>query len=138
MIKVGTSIIILNSKFEVLLGKRKGSHGEGMWSLPGGHLEENETYVECCDRELMEEVNISFGEYSKVGFSEDFFPDKQYTTLYFAAKCTNEMLSKVKNMEPDKCEGWEWISADDIPRDLFCDSYNQIIKVILHDRDYLK
>ena len=35
-VKVGVSVIIVNSD-SLLLGKRKGSHGNGTWAPPGGH-----------------------------------------------------------------------------------------------------
>jgi len=87
-------------------------------------------------RELLEETGINLGmegdgwkiskDFEKVGFSEDFFGDKQYTTLYFVVKNIDRSKIKVKNMELDKCEGWEWVHIDDLPKDMFCDSYNQI------------
>jgi len=124
--RVGTSIIIINKDNQILLGERQGSHGEGQLSLPGGHLEYGETYDECVSRELEEEVGISFpGQYEKVGFSEDFFGEKQYTTLYFAVKNVDPNI-KVRNMEPDKCKGWKWYHISQVPNNLFCDSYEQI------------
>ncbi len=36
--KVGVGVMILKDG-KVLLTKRKGSHGAGMYSFPGGHLE---------------------------------------------------------------------------------------------------
>jgi len=41
---------------KVLLGKRKGSHGEGYWAFPGGHIEYNETIDSCVNREIKEET----------------------------------------------------------------------------------
>ena len=37
--KVGIGVMIQNADGLVLLGLRKGSHGSGEWSFPGGHLE---------------------------------------------------------------------------------------------------
>lgn len=41
--KVGIGVMILKDE-KVLLGKRKGSHGEGEYSFPGGHLEYMESW----------------------------------------------------------------------------------------------
>ena len=54
-VKVGVGVFIVRNG-KVLLGKRKGSHGEGLWALPGGHVEEYEDYWETCAREVEEEV----------------------------------------------------------------------------------
>jgi 8-oxo-dGTP diphosphatase len=140
--RVGVSIILINENNEILAGKRKGSHGEGLWSIPGGHIEFGETYKQTCDRELWEEIgcDLSDYEYEKIGFSEDFFEKfnggpnyphsldkielKHYTTLYFVVKVPNNL--DIKNMEPDKCEGWFWFDLYNLPSEMFCDSYNQI------------
>jgi len=42
----------------VLLIQRKVAPGEGVWALPGGFVNRNETYRECALRELKEETNI--------------------------------------------------------------------------------
>ncbi len=36
--QVGVGVLILRDG-KVLLGRRKGSHGAGCWSAPGGHLD---------------------------------------------------------------------------------------------------
>lgn len=43
---------------EVLLGLRVRTTGAGLWSLPGGHVERNESPIETARRELMEEVGL--------------------------------------------------------------------------------
>jgi len=142
-VKSGVTIILINKKSQVLIGKRKGSHGAGLYSIPGGHIEFGETYAECCSRELMEEIGTSFPSYEKVGFSEDFFyPEnknhtwikKHYTTLYFAVKNIDSDSVKITNMEPHKCEGWEWVDIDKLPNLMFCDTYNQIKKTVRIDK----
>ena len=72
----------------------------------------------------MEEIGVNFGNYFKVGFSEDFFEkeNKHYITLYFATIDVDPNI-EIINMEPDKCEGWDWYNLNNLPKPLFepCD-----------------
>jgi 8-oxo-dGTP diphosphatase len=43
---------------KILLGKRRGSHGSGEYSMSGGHLEYDESFEDCAKRETEEESNI--------------------------------------------------------------------------------
>ena len=141
--RVGTSVILISKTNQILVGKRKGSHGEGLYALPGGHLEFNESYTQCCDRELMEEIGVKFGKYEHVGFSEDWFEkisgeEKHYTTLYFVVKNIDSNNITIKNMEPDKCEEWKWFHINHLPENLFCDSYKQIKSLFVLDSSTVK
>jgi 8-oxo-dGTP diphosphatase len=42
-------------------------------------------------------------------------PQRHYVTICLAAHASDE--SALKNMEPDKCEGWEWVSAFELMND---------------------
>ncbi len=55
--KVGIAIMV-EKDGNVLLGKRKGSHGAGYFAFPGGSLEYMETITDCIHREIAEEVGI--------------------------------------------------------------------------------
>ena len=118
--KVGVSVVL---KFNdmVLVGKRKGSHGDGTWAFPGGHLEYGETIFECGKRELEEETNIKLGnlEGKNIGYTNDIFPkeNKHYITLY-ALYEVNEKL-KAEIMEPNKCYEWKWVNENKIPKPHF-------------------
>jgi 8-oxo-dGTP diphosphatase len=48
--RVGVGVIVVKNGL-VLIGKRKGSHGEGQWAWPGGHLEYMESFLDCAKRE---------------------------------------------------------------------------------------
>src|SRR6266404_980268 len=54
---VGIGVMILKDG-KVLMTKRKGSHGEGEYAFPGGHLEFGESFEECAVRETSEESGI--------------------------------------------------------------------------------
>jgi 8-oxo-dGTP diphosphatase len=107
-------MILLRDDNKVLLGKRKGSHGAGTWSFPGGHLEPGESFEDCCRRETLEETGIKVGKLTPVGFTNDIFEEEKlhYVTLYFMSE---EFIGEPKVMEPDKCEEWDWFALDLIP-----------------------
>lgn len=113
--KVGVAIILQRADC-ILLGKRKSEHGQGTFSVPGGHVEMGEEPYDAAVRELLEETGIVVPELEFIGFTNDVFSqDKHYVTLYFTAYCDQEPINK----EPEKCESWEWYSLSDLPDNLF-------------------
>ena len=113
---VGVAIFIANCNGEIVMGKRKGSHGAGTWSIPGGHLEYGEDFLTCCAREVKEETNLIVSKIEEVTFKNVIHEGKHYITLYFKATVWG---GELKTMEPEKCEGWEWVEAMDMPKPLF-------------------
>ena len=124
--KVGIGILLIKDGQQILLGKRKGSHGQGEYALPGGHLEHNESFEQCVLRVLKEEA----GEDIKVGRPKFLcvtnlrkYPPKHYVDIGM----TVEWLSgEARLMEPDKNEGWQWFGLDDLPSPLFGCTENYI------------
>ncbi|MDX1579378.1 MAG: NUDIX domain-containing protein, partial [Gemmatimonadota bacterium] len=55
---VGIGILIRRGD-EVLLVRRRGVHGHGTWSTPGGHLDPGEDPASCARREAEEETGVS-------------------------------------------------------------------------------
>ena len=49
---------VLECQGHVLLIQRKFSPGRGAWALPGGFRNQQETFLDCAIRELMEETNV--------------------------------------------------------------------------------
>ena len=129
--KIGVGVIVIKDK-KVLLGKRKGYHGQGTWSFPGGHLEFNETPENCARRETKEETNIKIKN-CKIGtFTNDIFPEenKHYVTLYIISEYSS---GKVKVMEPDKCEQWDWFEWPHFPKPLFLPLKNLLKQKFFED-----
>lgn len=114
---VGVSIII-KKDHKVLVGKRKNIRGNGTWAFPGGHLEFRESFEKCIKREVMEETGIKIKNIKFQTLTNDIHPKEKthYVTLFFTSDYDS---GKVRNMEPEKCEGWEWVLWNKLPHPLF-------------------
>lgn len=116
-IRVGVAAIILKND-QILLGKRKGSHGIGTWAPPGGHLEYREEPVDCMQRETREETGLEITHIRRGPWTSDIFDleNKHYITLFMIA---NYMSGEPKACEPEKCEEWLWFNWHELPKPLF-------------------
>lgn len=97
-------------------GVRKGSHGAGTLALPGGHLEMYESWEDCAKREIKEEMDLELDNDVRFGHvTNDIMADeeKHYVTIFMMATPV-EGSGPPKNMEPDKSEGWEAYSWEDV------------------------
>lgn len=124
-VRVGVAVYIVREDGKVLFGKRKGSHAEGTWATPGGHLEFGETWEEAAIREVNEEVGIKVGNIRLGHVTNDIFEgeDKHYITIDLVADFVS---GEVQLLEPEKCEGWEWFFWDDLPKPLMITTQNAI------------
>lgn len=114
--RVGIGVMIFKDG-KVLLGKRQGSHGQGEWAFPGGHLQWMESFEQCARRETREECSI---EIDNVRFQ--FLANlKKYAPKHYAHI---GLIADWKNgepavCEPDKCERWGWFDINALPVPLF-------------------
>ncbi|CEG38658.1 probable 8-oxo-dgtp diphosphatase nudt15-like [Plasmopara halstedii] len=129
-VRVGVGVLLMSRKHPncVLIGQRKGSHGEGKFALPGGHLEMFESWKECALRELKEETDLDLKEVSFATVTNDPMEDegKHYITIFMQATVDDDQI--IRNMEPLKCEGWIWVPWADLRarNDLFTSLSNVI------------
>lgn len=121
-VRVGVGAFVLESPQEsysnnprLLIGKRIGSHGAGTYALPGGHLEFGETPEMCAVREVLEETGLKVSNPRFLTATNDYMPmeDKHYVTLFMVCERENNG-DKPEVLEPEKCEGWDWVTWEDI------------------------
>jgi 8-oxo-dGTP diphosphatase len=99
----------------LLLTRRRGGYGDGLWHLPSGKTEPGENVEAAVIREAREEVGVTVhpadlrcvhavqvqhtGEQPRVGF---FFEATRWT-------------GEPSNQEPDKCSAVRWFPMHDLP-----------------------
>jgi 8-oxo-dGTP diphosphatase len=104
---------------KILIGKRKetATHGFGEYSLPGGHIEFGESFEETAKRETKEEAGIEIKNLRFLSVANIFrHKDRQDILISFSAEWES---GDVKILEPEKCDGWDWYSLDNLPSPLF-------------------
>jgi 8-oxo-dGTP diphosphatase len=115
-IKIGTHIIIKNRKGEILLCKRDKKFGNGEWELPGGHLEFQETFEQCLERECQEELGTKV----KVGKLLSVSPNIKYGNHYIIFSfLANSFVGEPKNKAPEEHSEIKWFTLSKLPENLF-------------------
>jgi 8-oxo-dGTP diphosphatase len=114
---VGVGVLVINDN-KILLGLRKGHHGDGCWQLPGGHIEYGETVEDAARREVTEETSLVIGPLEKGPWTNDVFINehKHYITVFMKGAYID---GQAKVLEPEKCEKWCWFDFNSLPNPLF-------------------
>lgn len=117
--KVGLGIVVVNNEGKILVGKRKGAHAQ-KYSIPGGHLDLGETFEAGAIREIKEETNLNITNPKVIAVSNNLETFRTEGKHYISVILLAEKFSgELQIMEPDKCEGWEWVDPNDLPEPHF-------------------
>ncbi len=105
--RIGVGCIVRKGNM-LLMGERFGSHGEGTWSIPGGHLEYGETPEETAIRETLEETGVHVKNPRFLAVTNDIFEKEQkhYVTLFMIADYDS---GEPTITEPNKFRFVEWV-----------------------------
>ena len=125
IIKVGVGVMIKDGN-KILLGHRSatrkdtgGIYEPDTWTLPGGKQEYTETVTETAIREIKEETNLDIKKPEVYSVSDDFQSDRHFVTIEMI---TNEYSGKLKIMEPEKEDDWQWFDIDNLPDNIYSPS----------------
>lgn len=136
-------VVLLNNKWEILIVKHR---KENPWTLPGGHLETNETFQDACVREIREEFNLSIDliwndEKSKdawitslctpvasyvVEYSNHHWPQRKYEQFFIA-----EVISGTIKKQDSEIYEYAWKSLEAIEVMKKWEIYEGIREVIM-------
>lgn len=124
--RIGVGVCVMQEG-RVLLGKRKGAHGAGEWSFPGGHLEFGESIEACAERELAEETGLRALSLEVKAWTNDLIEETKHYITFFVF--VSRFEGEPQLLEPHKCEGWEWFEWDQLPSPLFLPAQSLIEKI---------
>lgn len=107
----------------ILLGKRLNCIGSGEWQMPGGKPEPGELLEQAAVRELREETGLVAVSQQYAGSHVAKLSDGVFLrTHYFLV----DALGVPMNVEPDKCDGWEWQPIGSPPSPMFASNARAI------------
>jgi len=113
--RIGVGVIILRGK-KVLLGRRKGPRGSGTYGLPGGYLENNETFEECAMREVLEETGLNCLLFHPIYLITGLSDNSHYADVIFYTSCED---GEPVAIETNRVENWEWFNIFSLPSPLY-------------------
>ncbi|XP_045823468.1 nudix hydrolase 1 isoform X1 [Trifolium pratense] len=124
--RVAVVVFLLKDR-SILLGRRRSSSvGDATFALPGGNLEFGESFEECAAREVKEETGLDLGQNYKIEYltvTNNVFLDQpkkcHYVTIFMRVVLDPQDEQLVLNLEPEKCDGWDWFNWENLPQPLF-------------------
>ncbi|CAJ2641485.1 unnamed protein product [Trifolium pratense] len=124
--RVAVVVFLLKDR-SILLGRRRSSSvGDATFALPGGNLEFGESFEECAAREVKEETGLDLGQNYKIEYltvTNNVFLDQpkkcHYVTIFMRVVLDPQDEQLVLNLEPEKCDGWDWFHWENLPQPLF-------------------
>lgn len=128
----GATAGIITNGNQLLVIKRKYDPGKGMYGLPGGFVDYNETMEQAFQREINEELNIQLNLFQYFGSCPNIYRYNNVTyhtvDCYFKAEIDHD----VKIVPGDDADAYEWINLNEIDLNAFAfESAKQILKQYL-------
>ncbi len=118
----GTNIILLNDENHVLLQLRDNKPNipyPNMWALPGGHIDQGETALECIRREIKEEMGLDLKEIALFVAVERSYGTEHTYWARSSFRAEEIVLAEGQRVQ--------WHSSDEIERMQLIYEDNQII-----------
>ncbi|KAL1568491.1 geranyl diphosphate phosphohydrolase-like [Salvia divinorum] len=118
-LEVGVQVLLLKGN-KVLMGRRHTVVGNGHFALPGGHLEFGESFEECAYREVKEETGLEIKRVEKLTIVNNAIlePKPMHLIAVIMRAVLADPNQEAINMEPEKCDGWNWYDWDHLPSPL--------------------
>ena len=100
--------------------------------IPGGGVEENESYQECCERELLEETGIKVKAVSEYLETEELFEDWRHINHYFICEYIEDTRTfNFTEAEKEACYEPAWVTVEEALK--IFGSYEKYHKTAIED-----
>lgn len=129
-------LLLLKKENSILLIRRSATNkfAPNHFSLPGGRVEENESFTTALIREAKEELGITINQ-ADLSFSHAFY--KKGTENEFAAfvfEC-NTWTGDIKNCEPSKHSELKWVDIHQLP-ELMISTHKKVLSLLQEKQLY--
>lgn len=116
-------LLLKNSENQILMSKRANTgFMDGYYSLPSGHVDENESATEALERESLEEINITPTNYKLVHTLHIKTVTQNIETTYVSLFFESERFNgEIINLEKEKCEELIWVDINNLPTNVIPD-----------------
>jgi 8-oxo-dGTP diphosphatase len=123
MKRKGCGILFVDERRRVLLFLRDQKTSipyPNMWDIPGGHVEEGETPLECIVREIKEEMDLDLEGFQLFCVTE--FPDRTEYTFW---KQANLDIDSIQLQEGQRLK---WFTENEAKRSELAFGFNQVVE----------
>ena len=128
-----TTDAVVKCQENVLLITRKYEPGKKLLALPGGFINQNETLLEGCKRELFEETGLNLDQIAHLSTGQKVFdlPSRSLRGRTITHAFSFQ-LDKFPNVEAgDDAETFEWVPIKDLQASKFYEDHYFIIKSVI-------
>jgi 8-oxo-dGTP diphosphatase len=128
--------VIIKKDNKLLLARRFNTgYGDGLYALPGGGVDGNETILQAVIREAQEELAITLRQkdLQVLHVSHIRYPSKTETIRFFIV--VDKWDGEIINNEPGKCDDIRWFELNKLPENLL-DPIEHVLEKISQGRFY--
>lgn len=102
-------------------------HLANLWEFPGGKREANETFEECLQRELMEELNITVGSLELMESVDHRYPEKTVHLKFYKCQLVEGVPQAIG------CQDLCWVTREELSNFQFPDADAQLLDRLNRD-----
>jgi len=127
VIEVAAGLVFRDGKL-LITQRHAEAHLGGLWEFPGGKREPQETFLQCLERELSEELGIEVEVGQLVQSVTHSYPEKTVLLQFYRCQWTRH--------EPQKlgCPDFCWVTRDQIAQYQFPAADARIVQRLTFDR----